>query len=123
MKKFTVPILTEEYKIHVAIGKKEEFKHYCRKYIGDKDFLEKNSLRGLCIYRKKTNECPLLLIDESFSYVDIVSTLAHEASHAMDYHTEYLSMDDESGEFNAHGIASVMRHCLPYITKKFIKNK
>lgn len=91
MKNIKVPIFTEEYKIEVEITKniKDEFRGRAFNRLPDKN--------------------PLIKINGDLSYYTALATLAHEASHAMDYIEEYLGLEDPSGEFHAHGIGAVMR--------------
>jgi hypothetical protein len=117
MNKLKVPILTEEYKIIVYIGTKEELIKQGSKYLNldketIKDFLDNRRGIAYDTLRAELNKDVIILIDGDYNYNDSVATIAHEASHAMDFIQAYLGISDSSGEIHAHGIASVLRHTL-----------
>ena len=124
MKKHIVPILTEQYKIVVLIGERKELVKVGAKYLRKTEqevekFFGQTMSRGCAIdtFSMGLLLHPLILVDGDFPANQSVGTLAHEASHCMDFITERLGIDDRSGEIQAHGIASVMRHCLKYLNK------
>ena len=93
--KLKVPIFTENYFIHIEIEK--------GRHINGKD-----GYRGRA-YNRFPDKNPLITLCGDFPYTEAMATLAHEASHCMDYIEDYLSLSDPSGEFHAHGIGAVMR--------------
>lgn len=107
VKKFTVPIFTEEYSVVVFIGNLEDIKKEAR-LGGIKDSFLKGDFRGRA-FDLLPNRHPLILIDGRLKVSFAVATLAHEASHVMDYISSHLGIDDKSGEFKSHGIAAVLR--------------
>lgn len=125
MKRVLVPILTEEYKINVFLGGKEELIKQAAKYLGKdeedvRDFFK--SKRGCAINCIPDGLHPLILVSTELDVFTGFATLAHEASHAMDYIQSQLGITDSSGEVHAHGIASVMRHTLQDLHKLLSKD-
>ena len=114
MKKYTVPILTEEYKVNVFIGRKKELIKQGGKYCNDKNFSSFLNGRGLAVdgFDFKPVKPPAIFVDGGLPYHIAIAALAHEASHAVDYLIGFLGVKDSSGEIRAHGIAAIMRHCL-----------
>ena|SRR3990167_6815666 len=114
MKKYTVPILTEEYKVNVFIGRKKELIKHGEKYCNDKNFSSFFNGRGLTVngFDFKPVKPPAIFVDGDLPYPIAIATLAHEASHAVDYLIDFLGIKDSSGELLAHGIAAIMRHSL-----------
>jgi len=124
MKTILVPILTEQYKIKVCIGSKKELIRFASKYLDKtKEDIEKfvNNNRGAAFntFDMGLNIHPLIIINGDFPAGEAIATVAHEASHAMDYLQWALGIKDGSGEFHAHGIASVIRHA----SKLWLKEK
>jgi hypothetical protein len=122
MKKKIVPILTEEYKIVVYIGTPEELAKSGAKYLElDKDEMESllSNQRGIAYdsLRAGLGKPPIIFIDGDQDYISAIATIAHEASHAMDYIQRYLGIDDRAGEIHGHGIASVLRHTLKLLKR------
>ncbi len=111
MKKIAVQIFTEEYRVNVCIGKRKEIVAEAAKYLGkpvervEKEFENARGMAWNCMPESN----PFIIIDGALPAAIALSTLAHEASHALDYIKEFLCMDDRSGEFHAHGVAAVMR--------------
>lgn len=110
VKKLKVPIFTEEYYITVFIGKRDELIKAAAKYTTYSPKTVEFDFKG----RGLTYNCfpelhPLILVDGDLPHTISIPTLAHEASHALDYIQEYLGMDDKSGEFRAHGISAILR--------------
>lgn len=93
MKKVKVPIFTEEYIITVEIRKNNE---------------DMKGFRGKA-YNRFPEFGPLILLDGTLPYYVALATLAHEASHAMDYIEDYINLKDVNGEFRGHGIGAVVR--------------
>lgn len=106
--------MTEEYVINVVIGTQVECEKENKRYLGHE--MSMKGFRGLA-HNGYPEKGPLIVIDSSLSPVTGLATLAHEASHAMDYIQSHVRMCDQSGEFHAHGIAAVMRA----VGKTFIK--
>lgn len=117
MKKEIVPILTEEYKIVVYIGTLKELTKHGAKYLNiSRDEMKSllTNQRGLTYdsLRAGIGKYPIIFINGDHDYISAIATIAHEASHAMDYIQRYLGIDDRAGEIHAHGVASVLRHTL-----------
>lgn len=119
MRKITVPILTEEYKVVVLLGEKKDLIKPIARYGGLTEEQAKEDFIGcgICFNFFSKNCHPLIAVDTSLKVEIGLATLAHEASHAMNYIEDYLNLRDSGGEFHAHGIASVVRHCLKHLKK------
>jgi len=121
MLKIEVPILTEEYKIIVYLGTEKELIKHGALYLGESEKKATERIerrRGIAVNTiKKLGKPPILLINTDYPIEDGIATIGHEASHAMDYISNFIGMYDTSGEFHAHGIASVLRHSLKKIKK------
>lgn len=119
MKKFKVPIFTEEYFIIVIIGERKQIIRSLAKYtsstIQEVESFFTDYCSGLC-WNCLPNNHPIIAIDGKLNAFKQISTLAHEASHAMDYIADHIKLDHT--EFRAHGIASVMRYVFKNIKHK-----
>jgi len=120
MKKKEILILTEEYKVIVYIGTVEEMIKPVVKYTGEDikwvtDVLSR--ARANAFNNLPTLKHPLITVNGNLDWEIAVASLAHEASHAMDYIADYTAIDDQNGEFKAQGIGCIMRHCLKLIKK------
>ena len=124
MRKIKVPILTEEYFIWAYLGERQELVKNAAKYLerDEKEVDEFFTGRGAAINCIDEGLNPLIMVKTDLDVYTGFATLAHEASHAMDYIQHYLGINDGSGEVHAHGIASVMRHCLKDLDK-LLQNK
>lgn len=106
-----VPIFTEEYCINIYIGEREDLHKIAAKWMDcsvkacEKDF---DGNRGKA-YNLFPEANPLILIDANLKAHIGIATIAHEASHAMDFIEKHIGIKEENGEFHAHGIAAVMR--------------
>lgn len=113
MRHYRIPIFTEEYAVHVLVGKRPEivtaiakYTTYSRKTI-ERDF----GGRGVT-YNVYPDKHPIIGIDGDLKPHIAVATLAHEASHAIHYLERHIGLDDSSDEFRAHGIATILRTVL-----------
>ena len=120
MRKYRIRIFTEEYAVNVFIGSRDEilnagvlYTKYAPKSLR-RDFESKRGITYNCFPEKN----PLILIDGDLPAHIATATLAHEASHALQYLMDYLGMDDRSDEFRGHGIAAIMRTVGKDIFKK-----
>ena len=124
MIKKKIRVFTEEYRINVFIGTRDEIVSAAARYLKaqKKDIARQfGSCRGFawnCLAFEENKRQPLIIVDGDLPEHIALATLAHEASHAMDYIASHISLNDRSGEFHAHGIAAVMRGCGKYIFKK-----
>lgn len=119
MRRIKVPILTEEYSIWVYLGEREEIVKGASKYL-DRPIDEVDEFfkgRGAAVNCLDEGNPPLIIVRTDLDVYTAFATLAHEASHAMDYIQAFLGIEDRSGEVHAHGIASVMRHTLKDLHK------
>lgn len=112
MKKYRIPIFTEEYAVNVVIGKRNEVikaiaKHttYSPKTI-EREFIG----RGIC-YDVYPDSNPIIGIDGELKAIPQIATIAHEAIHSIDFMMNYLKLGDDT-EFRAHGVATILRRIL-----------
>lgn len=125
MKKFRVPIFTEEYAVIVYVGTKAEIIKGAAKYLKQSVKAVENdyqNCRGRAWNALDTvygNKHPLIVIDSSLPAHIALATIAHESSHALDFIEDYIGLDDRSGEFHGHGISAVMRA----VNNVFLKKK
>lgn len=119
MKKFKVPIFTEEYSVIVVIGARKDIIKFISKYTGstiqEVEIFFTDYCSGLC-WNCLPNNHPLIAVDGQLNAFKQISTIAHEAAHAMDYIADHIKL--EHTEFRAHGIASIMRHIFKNIKYK-----
>lgn len=116
MKKYRVPIFTEEYAINICIGTIKEIEKGAKSYGIKSDNLF-SAHRGRA-YNCFPDKLPFITINGDLPAHMALATLAHEASHAIDYIIEYVGINDRSGEFRGHGIAAVMRT----VGRKILRN-
>ena len=119
MKTIKVPIFTEEYKVVVAIGTVEELAKYVSNYAAGWNYedawIKCSETRGAC-WNTLPARHPLITLNGDLSWDLALATLPHEACHAVASIMDHLGIrDDNGGEFLAHGISAVMRHCLKHI--------
>lgn len=110
MKHYTVPIFTDKYFVDVYLGKTKELDAFLKKTLRA-NIYEANQWDGK--HAGKAFNCfpkynPFIIIDSSLPYFVAVGTVAHEASHALDYIAKHLGLNDESGEFRAYGIGEIV---------------
>ena len=122
MKRFRIPIFTSEYFVNVLIWTRDEINKEGAKMCGDTverftALFDGKRWMACNLLLKMTPTHPLIVLDWDLPSYIALSTLAHEASHAMDYISEYMWMDDRSGEFRAHGIGEIMRWTTELILK------
>lgn len=116
MKIVHVPILTEEYKVIVVIGTNEELAKYAFKNCKGRTYgqtLELVMLHRGTTWDRLPEHHPVITVNGDIPWNDALATLAHEACHAVGMIQQHLGLRDEiGGEFLAHGIGSVLRHCI-----------
>lgn len=119
MKKITIPIFTEEYKIVVFVGTVEEIAKYVSKNVYgwdyDKALQQAKDTRGCAFDRLNYGvkpEHPLITLDIELPYEEALATLPHEASHCAGYIMDYLGIQDPTDEFKGHVISAVVRNVL-----------
>jgi hypothetical protein len=121
-----VPIFTEEYSIIVVIGTRTQLFSVVAKYLEVSTKAVENDFGGCRgrawnalddVYK---NKHPIIAINGDLPNHVALATLAHEASHAMDFIGDFIGIKDTNGEFHAHGISAVMRAVLLLIIAKKI---
>lgn len=108
-KKYIVPILTDEYHIVVLIGVPKKMVQEISRYTGlskEEVWKDLDHCRGRS-YNTLPNRSPLVVVNGTLPAVSAIATLAHEASHAMDFISDFVGIHD--GEFKAHGIGRTVR--------------
>lgn len=116
MKKYKVPIFTEEYFVNVYIGNNNEIKKEAIKYGIKEEYLIENT-RGMA-FRMLPDKHPLIIVNGDLPTHIAIATLAHEGCHAINFISEYLHINDINGEFQAHGVSAILRATLKSILKK-----
>ncbi|MFA6314967.1 MAG: hypothetical protein WC648_01175 [Candidatus Paceibacterota bacterium] len=120
-----VPIFTEEYSIRVCLGTRSQILCFASDYLNQSLKAVENdygNCRGRAwnalddVYGRKN---PIIVIDSTLPAHVALATVAHEASHAMDFIEEYVGVRDRNGEFHAHGISAVMRAVGNKLLSKF----
>lgn len=110
-----IPIFTEEYAIKVCIGTRSQILCFASDYLNqslkavENDFGKCRGQAWNALDDVYGNKPPLIVIDGDYPVHISQATIAHEASHAMDFIEDYVGINDKNGEFHAHGISSVMR--------------
>lgn len=113
--KLRVPIFTEEYSIQIGIGTRSQILCFASDYLNqslkaiENDFGKCRGRAWDALNDVYGNKHPLIVIDADYPTHISLATVAHEASHAMDFIEEYVGVNDKNGEFHAHGISAVMR--------------
>lgn len=113
IKKFKVPIFTEEYSVWVYVGSLDLVETEALKYGVPKEYIMDHS-RGRT-FRMLPEKHPLIIVNGDLPASVAISTLAHEASHAVDYIADYVGVNDTNGEFRGHGISAICRAVLKTI--------
>lgn len=120
MKTYLVPIFTDEYSVDIYIGTPKELDKLLKDNLAPKDYekyyFNGNDHNGRAFNCLPKNH-PFIIINGDLNYFDALGVLAHEASHVMDYISDYVGLDDKSGEFRAHGIGRIVAK----VTKKDFK--
>jgi hypothetical protein len=113
--KLKVPIFTEEYSIIVVVGTPTQIFPIVAKHLDVSKRAVENDF-GSCRGRAWDalddvygNKHPIIAIDGTYPPHVALATVAHEASHAMDFIERFIGLNDKNGEFHAHGISAVMR--------------
>ena len=120
MKKYQIPIFTEEYAINVVIGKRDDVIKEIAKYTTYSPKTIKADFAGRGItYNCYPDKNIIIGIDGDLNAIIQIATIAHEAIHAIDYLMDYVRIDAKETEFRAHGVATILRT----IFKKVIKIK
>lgn len=122
MKKIRVPIFTEEYAVNIYIGTRKEIVSSAAKYMKcsvkavENDFSRMRGMAWNCFPELN----PLVIVDGDLPAPVALATLAHEASHALDFIEKNIGVSDGNGEFHGHGIAAIMRATGKIILKKYL---
>jgi hypothetical protein len=120
MKKYRIPIFTEEYAVNVVIGTREQVIKALAKYTTyspktiKKDF---ENQRGI-VYNCYPDKHPIIGIDGELNAITQIATIAHEAIHAIDYLMGYIEIDAKETEFRGHGVATILRTILKHSLTK-----
>ena len=115
MKIFKVRIFTEEYSIVVYIGTKKQIISAAARFLNcsykavENDFGNCRGRAWNALDDVYGNKMPLMIVDGDMPVAQAMATVAHEASHCMDFIERYIGLNDVNGEFHAHGISAVMR--------------
>ena len=109
-----VPILTEEYAIHVYVGPLHAVKRVAERRLAQRYGLRvdlqdvTDQLRGIA-WNCLPEHSPIIAVRTGLPKLEALATLAHEASHAAGFFAAATGLDDPRGEFRAHAISAVLR--------------
>lgn len=109
-----VPVLTEEYAIHVYLGvpldhaKRAAERRLARHGLAFELEGLSRDLRGIA-WNCLPEHNPIIAVAAGLSPLDSLATLAHEASHAAGFIADVTGLDNPKGEFRAHVIGAVLR--------------
>lgn len=109
-----VPVLTEEYGIHVYVGPLLTVKRVVERRLAQRYGLRVD-LRGVSdqprgiAWNCLPEHAPVIAVRPDLPKLEALATLAHEASHAAGYIAAATGLDDSRGEFRAHAISAVLR--------------
>lgn len=114
-----VRVFTEEYAIHVYLGDIETVNRKAQERVDracpNGITLDRiGDVRGIA-WNTLPKHNPIIGVASDLSLIEAVATLAHEASHAMDFIAENIGLQDGKGEFRAHGISCVIRQVGPLL--------
>lgn len=113
-----VPVLTEEYCVHVFVGDPVSIKraaHAHLRKLGLRNVTLLGEIERGIVWRTLPDCNPIIGVNSALSPLDAIATLAHEASHAMGHIAQHTELDDDKGEFRAHGVGAVIRRAGPLV--------
>lgn len=119
-KSIIVPILNDEYSVVVVIEDIQTVKNvmrYCNYPKNNQtiDFIN-SSVEGRDGFTLLNPRChPIIWLKKSPTDADSISTLAHEATHAINDIFKKLEETPEAEEFYAHSVAAIIRKTLENI--------
>lgn len=106
LKEFEIPILNEEYKVYLISGDEKSTIKYVNEYqhtnYHDGDISKVS--RGLTFYKEGYH--PVIWIRKGIKYP--LSTVAHEAVHAVNHIWDYIE-ESAKDEIFAHSVSSIVR--------------
>lgn len=109
-KEIVIPILNDEYKVIFTWGNAEQIKKVLESY-GHQEWatIGMENDRGRCFYTSGSH--PVIAMPGKPKTPTEIGTLAHEATHAVEYLFDYIS-EKPGGEIFAHSIGAIVRRCL-----------
>lgn len=109
-KEIEIPILNDEYKVIFTWGNAEQIKKVLESY-GHQEWatIGMENCRGRCFYTRGSH--PVIAMPRRPKTPTEIGTLAHEATHAVEYLFDYIS-EKPGGEIFAHSIGAIVRRCL-----------
>ncbi len=120
---YNIPIMNSEYHVRVYIGSIKSAVTLARekyKWVKNLTIEEFEGCRG-----KAFNTLPdghvFVVIDGDMEPHEIMGTLAHEASHAVDYIMCFTSITDD--EFRGHSVGAIVREVMQHEWKRLEKRK
>jgi len=126
MKTYHIPVLNSEYEVTVIIGTKEEcWKEGARlakkSDVPEHEWWFRDIFKGRGHTFNFPDLQPIVMVNGDLPVHSALATLAHEACHAADFISNYVCMDDKSGEFRAHTVGAIMRHVGKDVLKRYGK--
>ena len=115
MPEIVVPIINDEYKVVVLWGSMNYVTNNVIRWGYSADDIEWwSNWRGKCIYSRDTH--PVIILKSAPVNPKAISTLCHEAIHAVTHIFDYINEESRDEAF-AHCIAGVVRTVLERISK------
>lgn len=116
-----IPVLNSEYKVIVVFGKPKEVLRVLKKEKYPKTHISFDNARGLCVHAK--GYPPVIAMPCAPYTTTGMGTLAHEATHAVDFIMRSIGEDTTTTEVYAHCVGAVVREALEAWEQKQKKKK
>lgn len=111
MKEIVVPVLNNEYKVIVCFGGEKVIRKVLTAWHYPKDCdLDLDGYRGRTFSRKNCH--PVIALHKKPRTPEEIGTLAHEATHAIDWIMQTISETGRLEEVYAHCVGAVVREVL-----------
>jgi hypothetical protein len=110
-KEIIIPILNDEYKVIVCFGNPDRISKVLKSW-GHQEHATIGGVedrRGACFYTKGCH--PVIALPRKPKTPTEIGTLAHEATHAIEYIFDAIQQEFR-GELVAHSVGAVVRGCL-----------
>jgi hypothetical protein len=116
-KSIVIPILNHEYKVVVCWGDRKLLRKVMWAHHYDTDYhhigyLEDETENRRGVTFKQARCYPVIWIDTNLPVHDAIGTLAHEATHAVDYIFSDIDETTHQGEVYAHSVGAIVRESL-----------
>ncbi len=121
-----MPILNNEYKVVICWGSKKELQKLLIGYHYHEDYHTMSTIEDETENRRgvtfKQAQCyPVIWIDANLPAEDAIGTLAHEATHAVDFTFQDIGETIHHSEVFAHSVGAIVRESIRAM--KLLKGK